>query len=241
MTDKIIPNIVRGHEIWLEHDMRHMHVGETVECKLLFGHNMTIDGVADLEKVKAAVFDPVNEKHDLAVDAGDGCLVVRFDTVLDGYHIIGVEYDAGIYTITEEGWHRGPKSEYENVKSSGYYYQYAKTIISGHGSKKLNPIIGHDLEIIPINFRPYHAGEDIELKVLYDGAALRGGVIKATLSGNEGDGIEATTDSDGIASIKLDKSGNWMFKIRHVDLSKGVEDQYDEKVITAVFTVMGVH
>ncbi len=27
------------HEIWLEHDMQ-VHVGETVECKLLFGHNI---------------------------------------------------------------------------------------------------------------------------------------------------------------------------------------------------------
>lgn len=241
MICKKMPDIVRGHEIWLEHDMQHVHVGETVECKLLFGHNMKIDGVAVVENVKATVFDPANEKRDMVVGAGDDGLIARFIPVVDGYHTVAVEYDAGIYTITEEGWQKGPKKNYEKVKSSGYYYQYAKTIISGHGSKKLNPVIGHELEIIPIDFRHYHAGEEIELKVLYDGAELRGGVINATFSGNEGDGVEATTDSDGIASIKLDKSGDWMFKIRHTDPSKGIEDQYDEKVITAVFTVRGVH
>jgi uncharacterized GH25 family protein len=241
MICKKMPDIVRGHEIWLEHDMQHVHVGETVECKLLFGHNMKIDGVAVVENVKATVFDPANEKRDMVVDAGDDGLIARFIPVVDGYHTVAVEYDAGIYTITEEGWQKGPKKNYEKVKSSGYYYQYAKTIISGHGSKKLNPVIGHELEVIPIDFRHYHAGEEIELKVLYDGAELRGGVINATFSGNEGDGVEATTDSDGIASIKLDKSGDWMFKIRHTDPSKGIEDQYDEKVITAVFTVRGVH
>jgi uncharacterized GH25 family protein len=241
MTDEKIPDVVLGHEIWLEHDMQHVHVGETVECKVLFGHNMAIDGLAEIESVKAAIFDPVNEKHNLAVDAGDGCLIVRFDPVNDGYHTVAVEYDAGIYTVTDEGWHKGPKIDYENVKSSGYYYQYAKTIISGHGSKDLNPVIGHELEIIPIDFRHYHAGEEIGLKVLYDGTALTKGVITGALSGSEGDAVEATTDSDGIALIKLDKSGNWMFKVRHADPGKGSKDQYDEKVITAILTVMGVH
>jgi uncharacterized GH25 family protein len=241
MTDEKIPDVVRGHEIWLEHDMQHVHVGETVECKVLFGHNMAIDGLADIEGVKAAVFDPVNEKHDLAVDSGDSCLVLRFDPVHDGYHTVAVEYDAGIYTVTDEGWHKGQKTDYENVKSSGYYYQYAKTIISGHGSKDLNPVIGHELEIIPIDFRHYHAGEEIELKIMYDGAALPRAVITAAFSGSEGDAVEATTDSDGISLIKLNKSGNWMFKVRHADPDKGSKDQYDEKVITAIFTVMGVH
>jgi hypothetical protein len=74
---------------------------------IVLGHNMKIDGVAVVENLKATVIDPANEK---------------------------VEYDAGINTITEVGWQKGPKKNYEKVKSSGYYYQYAKTIISGNGS-----------------------------------------------------------------------------------------------------------
>ncbi|MGP8337011.1 MAG: DUF4198 domain-containing protein [Methanosarcinaceae archaeon] len=241
MIEKNMPDIVRGHEIWLEHDMQHVHAKETIECKLLFGHNMAIDGLAEIKNVKASVFDPVNGKHDFAVDPGNNYLVVRFDPVLDGYHTVAVEYDAGIYTVTDEGWHKGPKSDYENVKNSGYYYQYAKTIISGHGSKDLNPVIGHELEVVPVDFRHYHAGEEIELKVLYDSATLAKSVITAVCSGNEDDPVEVTTDSDGIALIKLDRSGNWMFKVGHADPGKGVKDQYDEKVITAVLTVMGVH
>lgn len=241
MTTTNMPDIVRGHEVWLEHDMQHVHIKDTVECKLLFGHNMAIDGLAEIENVKASVFDPFNEKHDLAVDSGDDCLVLRFDPVYDGYHTIAVEYDAGIYTVTDEGWHKGPKNDYDNVKRSGYYYQYARTIISGHGSKDLNPVIGHELEVVPIGFRHYHAGEDIELKVLYDDAAFEKCVITAACGGSEDDAFEVTTDSDGIALVKLDKSGNWIFKVIHADTGKGIEDQYDEKVITAVLTVMGVH
>ncbi len=237
-----MPDIVRGHEIWLEHDKLHAHAGDTVECKLFLGHNMAVDGMADIKNVKAALFDPANERRDLTVDAGDDCLILRFDPVLDGYHTVAVEYDAGIYTVTDDGWHRGPKSDYENVKRSGYYYQYARLIVSvGHGSKELNPMIGDELEIVPIDFRHYHAGEAIELQVMYDGAALAGAVIDAASGGDGNDAVSATTDSDGIAAIKLDKSGNWMFKVRHTDPDKGVENRYDEKVITAVLSVMAVH
>ncbi|MEA1864464.1 MAG: hypothetical protein U9N46_04605 [Euryarchaeota archaeon] len=86
MIRKDMPDIVHGHEIWLEQDIRHAHVGETVECKLLLGHNMAVDGMADLKNVKAALYDPANEKHDLVVDTGDDCLILRFDPVIDGYH-----------------------------------------------------------------------------------------------------------------------------------------------------------
>ena len=239
--NKNMPDIVRGHEIWLEHNMRHVHVGETVECKLLYGHNMKIDGVAVVENVKATVFDTANEKHDLAVDAGDDGLVVRFDPVLDGYHTIAVEYDAGIYTITEEGWQKGPKKNYEKVKSSGYYCQFAKTILPGHGPEEYKLETGQELEIIPLDFRHYHVGDDITLKVLYDRRVLQDAMINATYSGQEGEAIETKTDAEGKATFKLEKEGNWLFKVRHSDPEKGVKDQYDEKVTTAIFTVMGIH
>jgi uncharacterized GH25 family protein len=243
MTREKVLDIVRGHEIWLEHDKLHAHPGDTIECKLLLGHNMVVDGMANINNVKATLFDPEGQKHDLAADAGDGCLILRFDPVLNGHHTIAVEYDAGIYTVTDDGWHRGPKSDYENVKGSGYYHQYARLIVSvGHGGPKdLNSIPGHELEIIPVDFRHYHAGEAIELQVIYDGAALAGAVINAASGGDGSDAASATTDSGGIASIKLDRSGNWIFKVRHTDPGKSASGQYDEKVITAVLSVMGVH
>jgi uncharacterized GH25 family protein len=241
MMREIIPDVVRGHEIWFEHDEQHMNIKNSFKCKLLFGHNMVVDGAADVEKVKAAVFNPLNRKSDLEVYIGNSGLTVKFDPIINEHHIIAAEYDAGIYTVTEEGWQKGLKNEYVNVERSGYYYQYAKTIISGHGPKQLNPVIGHELEIIPVGFGHYHAGEKIGLQVLYDGSALADAVIIAAISGNEGYEVEAKTDAEGKTSIELDQTGNWMFKVRHVDPDKGVEDQYDEKVITAVLTVMGVH
>jgi uncharacterized GH25 family protein len=241
MIHKKMPDIVRGHEIWLEHNMRHVHVGETVECKLFYGHNMKIDGVAVVENVKATVIDPANEKRDMVVDAGDDGLIATFTPAVDGYHTVAVEYDAGIYTITEEGWQKGPKRNYKKVKSSGYYCQFAKTILPGHEPGEYKLETGQELEIIPLDFRHYHVGDDIALKVLYDGRVLQDAMINATYRGREGEAIEMKTDAEGKAAFKLEKEGNWLFKVRHSDPEKGLKDQYDEKVSTAIFTIMGVH
>lgn len=235
-----IPDIVQGHEIWLEYEMQQLIIGKAFECKLLLGHNMAKDGVADAKKVKAAVINS-RKKEDLPVDTTDSCLAVKFIPDLETSHIVVVEYDAGIYTVTEDGWFKGPKKDYVNVKRSGHYYQYAKTIISVCGNEKINPVTGQELEIIPAGIGHYHVGDTIELKVLYDGAALVNSALTAAVGGNGGKSIEAAVGADGTAAVFLDQPGNWMFKVRHADPSKGIEYRYDEKVITAVFTIMGVH
>lgn len=235
-----MPDIVRGHEIWLEYGKRHMHVGKTVECKLFFGHNMKVDGVVDAKKVKASVFDPTNEGHDLIVGTGDGCLVIKFDPAIDGFHTVVADYDGGIFTVTDDGWQKGPKKNYENVKSSGYYRQFLKTIIPGHGIKEYELATGQELEIIPLDFRGYCVGDNISMKILYNGKPLKYANINATYKGREGDAILTKTDTEGKATFYLEKEGNWFFKVRYGDPEKGVKDQYDEKVVTSTFTVMNV-
>ncbi|BBO89597.1 DUF4198 domain-containing protein [Desulfosarcina ovata] len=133
------------------------------------------------------------------------------------------------------------KKDYENVKRSGYYYQYAKTIVPGHGVEASSQAIGQELEIIAMGDGHYHVDEAITLKVLYDGAVLAGGALTVAVSGDNGQGLETVLGADGTAIVPLDQPGNWMFKVRHADPAKGVDDQYDEKVITSVLTVMNVH
>ncbi|MFZ1986047.1 MAG: DUF4198 domain-containing protein [Desulfatitalea sp.] len=241
MIPEMIPDVVRGHEVWLEHITHNRSDGKTLECKLLFGHNMAVDGVADVTAAQAVLIDPRNVKHRLEIAAADGGLIGTFTPTLEGNHIVAAEYDAGIYTVTEDGWHKGPKKDFINVKRSGYYYQYAKTIIAGHGAINPTPTIGQELEIINTGAGHYHAWDTVVLQVLYDGAALSGGVVTAAVSGSKGNGIDVAIGMDGMTSITLDRPGNWMFKVRHADPRKGVEELYDEKVTTSVFTIMGVH
>ena len=236
-----IPTIVQGHEIWLEYQMRFLSSDEPFECRLLYGHNLKTDGVADAMNVKAGVFTGDNDMHPLPVETTDDDLRIRFVRDFAMPQIVISEYDYGVLTVNDDGWHRGPKKDYANVKRSGYYYQYAKTIVPGLGGGTPRPAIGQELEIVATGESHYHVGDAITLNVLYDGAALAGGTLTIAVSGNDGQGFETDLGTRGTAVVTFDQPGNWMFKVRHSDPNKGVENLYDEKVITSVFTVMDVH
>ncbi len=236
------PDVVRGHEIWLENVKKSGSGGSAFACSLLFGHNMQIDGVADATNAKAVVIAPDTVKHDLVITALDTALTMVFQPTLSGEHLLAAEYDAGIYTITEAGWHKGPKKDFSNVKRSGHYYQYAKNIVAGIGGNMASHLVGHELEIVPVDWRQhYHVGDVVALQVLYEGAALSEGVVTVAAGGEGGNGVDLPIGWDGMVKFAFQRPGNWMFKVRHTDLSKGVENMFDEKVITAVFTVMNVH
>lgn len=83
-------------------------------------------------------------------------------------------------------------------------------------------------------------GEHILLRVLYDGCPLPDATVYAIYVGNEDNPIEVQTDHEGKVAVELEKDGKWMFKVLHRDSGKSVKDQYDEKVMTATFTVMGI-
>ena len=107
-------------------------------------------------------------------------------------------------------------------------------------SEKYDLIVGHELEIVPLDYRQYKVGDDIILKVLYNDRALAGATVYAIYVGNEDNPIEVETDHEGKAAIELEKGGKWMFKVMHRDSEKSAQDRYDEKVMTATFTVMDV-
>ncbi len=220
-----ILDIARGHEIWLEYDKHKIRVGEKAECKLGFGDKMKSERAVNVEKVKAIVFNPQNEKYDLDIDVGDRHLIIPFAPEHKGYYTIVVEYDGGILDLTHAP---GPK----------YYCQYAKTIVTvGHGSGEYELITGQELEIMPLNFKKhYHTGDKVAFQVLYEGAALPDEAVNAICDSCE-ESIEMKTNSKGKATIELNTDGNWMFMVRHKDPEKGVKGLYEEKAMTTTFTV----
>ena len=220
-------DIVRGHEIWLECDERRVRVGEKAECKLGFGHNMRSERAVSVEKVKANLFNPEGEMRGLEVDVGvgEGHLIIPFTPKHEGNYTIAAEYDGGILDL--------PHSP-----SPKYYSQYAKTIVAVGGGQRSGKsvITGKELEIT-LNFKnQYRTGDKVALQVLYDGAALPDETVSA-ICGSCEDPIEMKTDSKGEATFELNQEGNWMIMVRHKDPEKGVEGLYDEKALTATFTV----
>ena len=225
-----IPDIVRGHEIWVEHGMQNVSPRDPVKCELCFGHNMKSNRAVKVEKVSPAVFGAWGEDHAVEVSAAENRLLMQFIPAFEGYHTIGVEYDGGILNLPHPGL-EGPK----------YYRQYTKTIIVvGNRQVVFYLTVGHELEIIPLGYRQYKAGEHILLKVLYDRHALQGATVYGIHVSNRENPIEVTTDQEGIVDIELENSGKWMFKVGYSDPEKGVIGLYNKKVMTATFTIMDV-
>ena len=223
-----IERIAQGHEMWIEHKYKHGHTGEKVDCKLCFGNAMKIDGILDIEKVRAFVFDPQNKKSAMSVDKKEDYLIASFIVKTLGYHTVVAEYDIGVLDLPHPGF-EGPR----------YYCQYAKTTISvGHESKEYNLIAGHELEIVPLNLRQYRVGDKVVLRVLYDQEPLPDAIVNAIVRG--GDTIERKTDVGGKATIELEKEGDWMFLVRHRDPQKIVKGEYNEKIITSTLTLMNI-
>lgn len=239
-----IPDIVRGHEIWVEHDMQNVSPGDPVACHLCFGHNMKSDKAVQVEKVTPAVFSAWGENRAVEVSAASDHLLMQFIPAFGGYHTIGVEYDGGILNLPHPGL-EGPK----------YYQQYTKTIlpvcqvwdsqaggcqVEGIYQTKPDLIVGHELEIIPLGYRQYKVEEHILLKILYDGHGLPDVTVYGIHTGNQEKPLEGTTDREGMVEFELEKGGKWMFKVGHRDPEKGVKGLYDKKVMTATFTIMNV-
>ena len=51
-----LPDIVRGHEIWVENCIHNFSPGDSIVCDLCFGHNMKSDKVVKIEKMTPTVF-----------------------------------------------------------------------------------------------------------------------------------------------------------------------------------------
>lgn len=230
-----IPDIIRGHEIWVEHSMQNVSPGDPVACNLCFGHNMKSDKAIKIEKVAPAIFGTWGENRDVELSTVENHLLMQFIPAFEGYHTIGVEYDGGILNLPHPGL-EGPK----------YYQQYTKTIIqvgnyqAGNCQTEYDLMVGHELEIVPLGYRQYKVGEHILLQVLYDRRALPDATIYGIHIDNHDSPIEVRTDQEGIAGIELEKGGKWMFKVGHRDPEKGVKGLYDKKIMTATFTIMDI-
>ncbi|MEA1905633.1 MAG: DUF4198 domain-containing protein [Euryarchaeota archaeon] len=135
-SDEDIPDIVCGHEVWIEYGLYGISQRDSAKCKLCFGHNMKSESAVEIEKVKQTVFDTLGKEYAAHVGAGDDHLVMRFTTERDGYHTLGAEYNSGILNLPHPG-PEGPK----------YYQQYTKTIISvGDSIDEYDLMVGHELE-----------------------------------------------------------------------------------------------
>lgn len=240
-----IPDIVKGHELWLEPTHLHFHSNAEVEIRALWGHMMQRDGMGRPENWKAYVIGPDGAQRELTPEYGEGLFhVFYFPAGAEGLYTVVVENDAGIYNILADGrWEQGPKRDYPEAQNSSYYYQWAKlTVPVGHHVHGAGTALGKGLDIVPEEFKEYRLGDRVNIKVNYDGQPLADTEVKATYHLYDGKEypIILKTDGSGEVSFNFNQKGHWMFYVSHRDDSRRKEGEYDGMQLASTLVIPGV-
>lgn len=210
----IVP-IAQGHMLWLDADNYFPRIGENVTIAIGFGHKYPhIEPIRE-ESIEAIfIRDPKGLESPIErISSGK----YRFSAKVEGRYEIVVKFSPVFVSNTTEGRKRGNKTTLVHVVSCSHYTMHAKALINV-GSKGGNPSQQSDLPLeflLPENINRLKVGDDLVLKVMYQGKPGGGAKIVATdeKTALEQEGkwvMESETDAKGIVRIKMISKGPWL-------------------------------
>jgi uncharacterized GH25 family protein len=155
--------------------------------------------------------------------------------------ILSAHRKGAVWSKTTKGWQEGDASSLKGVILSKKFEKFAKSILpvdgkTGHFDRR----VGHALEIIPVdNPLTARVGDDIRIKVLFNGKTISPEHIFATYKGfSDTENTYAYTTEpygEGVAKIHLSNSGLWMVRVEHV--AEGDGSRYESHVMRATLTL----
>lgn len=233
--------VIWGHEGWLEFRSSHGHHDSAAEVLYKWGHNMQVDGLCRKDILKAYLIDPQGEKTDLAIgEADEAVYKLTFTPEQAGFYRPVVEAD-GITTVTVDGQYLSvPKKDCEFPLESAAFTQYASAIVPvGHDLEGNVHAVGGNLELSPTYWKPWRAGDTIELLVTAKGSPAAGtevALINGMAEGEEP--VLKETDSEGKVSFTFAKPGLYLAMVRYADNDDSKEGYYDRRNYTATLFIL---
>jgi len=223
-----------NHEAWIEYK------GSRAYFK--WGHLPNVDGKFDPKAIKRAfIIDADGNEGAVAVGldeeaSSEGGLFIEFNAEKERIYIIAVEYDRGIYTVTEDRkWIFGEKGQ---VSSLGYAVDESRWICGFAkayavvGDAKGFEIAGFEFEIVS-EIKKFKAGEKLKIQLLFRGRPVEGEVNIR----NNSKLTVVKTDGKGFAEVELGKGVN-VISARYVDELTRVTGICDKRNITTTLTIV---
>ncbi len=227
-----LSRMVYGHELWIgtveRKDGKIRVTGD-------YGHHMNHDRPfpEDYGLIKIVRQDG-SEITDYKTKDDGSTRCILFDDPGDDIITVYVYSKPVPWTQTDEGWFKGPKKDFKNIKFSGGFNMCAKRVISKCGKPgKANAMV---FEVMPCKTR-IPAGCKLKCRILYEGKPVGEGVRCVAFRADAEDGIKAKTDKDGYVEFLLDRNGEYMILANYNDPDKAVEGMYDAESYESTYTV----
>jgi uncharacterized GH25 family protein len=230
-----IVSTAQAHMLWLNASDYSPQIGEKVTIEIGFGHKYPhIETVKEENIERIFIRDPKDQELPLEKVAP---AKYTFSPKAEGQYEVIVKLKQGFVSNTPDGHKLGNKKTLNSVVSCLQFNMSAKTLIRV-GSKGKRLSYGSDLpiEIIPSeDINKLKVGDELLLKVMYQGKPLKGAKFNATdektALQEEGKWVqEAESDDSGMVRVKLISKGPWLFtalyEIPYADSSECDKSMY---------------
>lgn len=229
--------LAMAHNLWLNPGDYYPKVGSTVDIGIGWGHKYPVDRidqeVTDDRVAAIEAIDPDGLRIPLKKVSAD---LYRLPIEKAGAYLITAKIKPGFFTMTPKGRKWGDrKSVADALKCTNFHLEAKTAIIADGNDSHLGHPAGQPLEIIPLsNPLNLKSGDNLPVRVLFDGRPLPNATVRATYAGFEGEHaaqpaaasgghkpggksypVEATTDDEGRTVLPIGRAGYWMVLISH--------------------------
>ena len=232
-------SLVYGHEfILVPQQWQSYHEGQKLPFSLASSHSFMRSEELEAAESVIASYDGsgVTLHPNKPYLTWDGSVTLKAGEAA----VLSAHRKGEVWSKTTQGWKKGDKSTLKGVILTKKFEKFAKSILPVDGkTAKFDRTVGHMLEIVPVdNPLTAHAGDDIRIKVLFNGKTVAPENIFATYKGfTDTENTYAYTTEpygDGIAKIHISNSGLWMIRVQHV--AEGNGQKYQSHVLRATLT-----
>ena len=219
----------QAHFPWLLLEDGAISANRPLKWVIGYGHRFPLSGFMNGDELEEAIIFGPGTEDKIAVTALSGIEFTSPSPLKEeGGYVLAAKRKSSFFTKTTEGYKRQPKKGLKNVLSSGFYHSYMKAVANvGETGGKVDTVVGHDLEIVPLaNPLTLRPGDDLPIKVLLRGKPFKTQFL-ATYGGfSTENGVyayAASTDKHGMGRIRILASGAWLIKVNYKEPYKDPE------------------
>jgi len=236
----VTPAPAMAHYPWITLTQYKLEPGDKIKAFIGSGHQFPVEDLLKAEEIAAVtIYTPDGKKINApAINE------FQFEGPTQdqpGAYLVTAEKKPGFYTKLAKGFARESKKGLKDVQSCTHSMSFMKAIVNiGQGGGKVDRIVGHYLEMIPMkNPTDLKVGDTLPIRVLFQGNPVEGNPqVLATYAGFPNSRAYAhasTAGKDGMTNLRILHPGLWLVYI-NIKMPYPDTNECDQTSYTSVLT-----